>query len=184
MKKIILIYGVIAGAIVATSMVWGFLVSDSSGDGMQMLEIMGYLIMLIALSVIFFGIKKYRDDELGGVITFGTAVMVGLGISGVASIIYVITWEIYLAQTNYAFMSDYIAAALENMEAAGAGPAEIQSASANFDVMAERYRNPLYRLGITFIEIFPVGLLITLISATILRKSDTLPECSNSSNRE
>ena len=175
MKKIILIYGVIAGAIVAVSMVWGFLVSDSSGEGMQMLEIMGYLIMLIALSVIFFGIKKYRDDELGGVITFGTAVLVGLGISVVASIIYVVTWEIYLAQTNYAFMNEYITASLESMKAAGATAAEVQAASADFDVMAERYKNPMFRVGITFVEIFPVGLLITLISAAILRKSEVLP---------
>ena len=176
MKKIVLIYGVIAGAIVAASMVWGFMVSDSSGEGMQMLEVMGYLIMLIALSVIFFGIKKYRDEELGGVITFGTAVLVGIGISVVASIIYVVTWEIYLAQTDYAFMNEYIAAALENMEATGASAAEISAASADFDVMAERYKNPMFRLGITFVEIFPVGLLITLISAAILRKSDVLPE--------
>lgn len=175
MKKIVLIYGVIAGAIVAASMVWGFLVSDSSGEGMQMLEVMGYLIMLIALSVIFFGIKKYRDDELGGVITFGTAVLVGLGISIVASIIYVITWEIYLAQTNYAFMNEYVAASLDSMRASGATAEEIQVAAADFDVMAERYKNPMFRLGITFVEIFPVGLLITLISAAILRKSEALP---------
>lgn len=175
MKKIILIYGVIAGAIIAASMVWGFAVSDSSGEGMQMLEVMGYLIMLIALSVIFFGIKKYRDDELGGVITFGAAVLVGIGISAVASIIYVVTWEIYLAQTNYAFMGDYIAAALEKMETEGASAAEIEAVSAEFNVMAEQYKKPLYRLGITFIEIFPVGLLITLISAAILRKSEVLP---------
>jgi hypothetical protein len=175
MKKIILIYGVIAGAIVAASMVWGIMVSDSSGEGMQTLEIMGYLIMLIALSVIFFGIKKYRDHELGGVITFGTAVLVGLGISIVASIIYVVTWEIYLAQTNYAFMTEYVAANLASMEAAGASAAEIQAASANFDVMVERYKNPMFRLGITFVEIFPVGLLISLVSAVILRKSNVLP---------
>lgn len=175
MKMIILVYGIIAGSIVAVSMVWGIWVSDSSGESMAVLEYVGYLIMLVALSVIFVGIKKYRDDELGGVISFGTAVLVGLGISLIASIIYVGVWEIYLAQTNYAFMNDYIAGALAAKEAAGATPAEMHAATAEFDAMRENYRNPLFRLGITFLEIFPVGLLITLISAAILRKSEVLP---------
>lgn len=175
MKKIILVYGLIAGTIVAASMVWGIWVNAGEGEGMAMLEYMGYLIMLIALSVIFFGIKKYRDDDLGGVISFGTAAMVGLGISLVASAIYIIVWEVYLAQTNYAFMDDYIASQLADKAAAGATPEELDAAEAGFDAIREQYRQPLYRLGITFLEIFPVGLLITLISAAVLRKSEVLP---------
>jgi len=175
MRKIILVYGLIAGSIVAISMVWGIWANAGDGESMAVLEYMGYLIMLIALSVIFFGIKKYRDDDLGGVISFGAAALVGLGISLVASSIYIVVWEIYLAQTDYAFMNDYIASQLSDIAASGATPAELEAAAASFATIREQYQQPLYRLGITLLEIFPVGLLITLISAAILRKSEVLP---------
>ena len=79
MKKIILTYGLIAGTIVIASGILGIeLVDVGETEAMANLEYVGYLVMLVALSVIFIGIKKYRDQELGGVITFGTAALVGL----------------------------------------------------------------------------------------------------------
>lgn len=175
MKRIILVYGVISGVIIVGSAIWGISVADVSGESMVALEYLGYLIMLIALSVVFVGIKKYRDQELGGVITFGTATLVGLGISVVASVIYVCAWEFYLAQTDYAFMNDYIAARIAENEATGITGAELEAVVADMERIREQYQKPLYRMGITFLEIFPVGLLITLISAAILRKSEILP---------
>ena len=173
MQRIILVYGAISGVIIIGSIIWGMAIAGN--DGMAMLEYLGYLIMLIALSVVFVGIKKYRDQELGGVITFGTAVLVGLGISAIASVIYVCAWEVYLAQTDYAFMNDYIAAAIAGKEAAGVSGAELQEFMASMEAMREQYAQPLYRVAITFLEIFPVGLLITLISGAVLRRSEVLP---------
>jgi hypothetical protein len=175
MRKIIIVYGLISGLIIIGSALWGIELTDISGDKVATLEYVGYLIMLIAMSVIFIGIKKYRDQELGGVITFSTAALVGLGISLVASAVYVTIWEIYLAQTDYAFMDDYISSSIAAQEAAGASAAELESSAASMEVMREQYKNPLFRLGMTFLEIFPIGLLITLISAAILRKSEILP---------
>lgn len=176
MKKIILIYGLIAGTIVIAAGILGIeLVDASATETMANLEYVGYLVMLVALSVIFVGIKKYRDQELGGVITFGTAVLVGLGISAVAGVVYVAVWEIYLAMTNYAFMDDYIASVIAAKEAGGAAPAELEETVASMERMREQYRNPLFRLSITFLEIFPVGALITLISSAFLRRSENLP---------
>ena len=178
MKRLILTYGLISGGIVAASMVWGIMVSASDGESMATLEYVGYLIMLVALSVIFIGIKKYRDQELGGVITFGTGMLVGLGISVVAAIIYVVTWEIYLAQTDHAFINDYIADAIASKKAAGISGADLDAAIAELDKMREQYAKPLYRIGVTFLEILPVGILISLISAAVLRKSEILPASS------
>jgi hypothetical protein len=172
MNRIILVYGIVSGVIIIGSAIWG---AELAGESVAALEYLGYLIMLIALSVVFIGIKKYRDKELGGVITFGTAVLVGLGISIVASVIYVAAWEIYLAQTDYAFIDDYIAATLANEQAAGVTDEELQAIIGSMEVIRQQYSEPLYRLGMTFLEIFPVGLLITLVSAAILRRSDVLP---------
>lgn len=176
MKRIILIYGVIAGAIVIASAILGIeLVDSSETAAIANLEYLGYLIMLVALSIIFIGIKKYRDHELGGVITFGTAALVGLGISAVAGVVYVAAWEVYLATTGYAFMDDYIASVMAAREAEGATGAELKETAASMESMRAQYQDPLFRLPITFLEIFPVGMLITLVSSAFLRKSENLP---------
>jgi hypothetical protein len=171
----ILVYGVISGVIIIGSAIWGAELAGASGESIVALEYLGYLIMLIALSVVFIGIKTYRDQELGGVITFGTATLVGLGISVVASVVYVAAWEIYLARTDYAFIDDYIAATLANEQAAGVTGTELEAMIGSMEVLRQQYAQPLYRLGMTFLEIFPIGLLITLVSAAILRKSEILP---------
>lgn len=175
MQRIILVYGVISGVIIIGSAIWGAELAAASGESMAALEYLGYLIMLIALSVVFVGIKKYRDQELGGVITFTTAALVGLGISVVASVVYVAAWEVYLAQTDYAFIDDYIAATLASERAAGVSGEELEAMIGSMEAVRRQYAEPLYRLGMTFLEIFPVGLLITLLSAAVLRKSEVLP---------
>ena len=169
MTRIILTFGILSGAIVIVNAIIGLSFADES-TSMQFLEWMGYLFMLVALSVIFIGIKRYRDQELGGVITFGSAFLVGLGIAAVAGVVYVVVWEVYLAQTDYRFIEDYIASVLATKEAAGIPAAEMQKAIEEMNVMREQYGNPLFRLPMTFIEIFPVGLLISLISAALLRR--------------
>ncbi len=176
MKRIILIYGVISGLVVIGSMIIGIVVGfDDNPESVVNLEYVGYLIMLVALSIIFVGIKRYRDQELGGVITFGTAFVVGLGISAIAGVMYVAVWEIYLAMTDYAFMDQYIASVIASEEAKGVVGAELDALIADLDKQRQMYGNLFLRLGITFMEIFPVGLVIALISAAILRKSEVLP---------
>ncbi len=174
MKKTITTYGLIAGAIIAFVVALG-LAFDSSSEHLATLEWLGYAIMIIAFSVIFVAIKGYRDRELGGVIRFGTAFGVGIGVTLVASVIYVVAWEVNLAITDYAFMEDYTQSLIAAEAAAGASDAELAALQADMDVMKERYSNPLFRVPITLLEIFPVGLLISLISAAVLRNSKVLP---------
>ena len=176
MRKIILTYGVISGLVVIGSMIFGIVIGlDENAESGTNLEYIGYLIMLVALSIIFVGIKRYRDQELGGVITFGTAFLVGIGITAVAGAMYVAVWEIYLAMTDYAFMDQYIAAMIATEEAKGISAAEMDALVADLEQQRRIYGNLLFRLGITFMEIFPVGLVIALISAAILRKSEVFP---------
>ncbi len=169
MKRLSLIYGSISGLIIITSVIISMTVVDSTH--LAGLEFLGYLIMLVALSVIFFGIRKYRDEELGGVIRFGTAVRLGLGISLVASAIHVGVWEVYLAATDYAFVEEYSESVLAGYEDDGLSDAEMAEETQKVAVAVERYSSPLFRMPITFLEIFPVGLLVTLISAGVLRRS-------------
>jgi hypothetical protein len=172
MQRIILTYGAIAGFIVIGSAILGLALSG--GEEVHAEEWLGYLIMLIALSLIFLGIKRYRDEHLGGVIRFGTATLVGLGIAAVAGVIYVAVWEAYLAMTDYAFMEQYTRGVIEAKQAEGVTGDELQAVADNMESMKRQYANPLFRLPMTFLEIFPVGLLITLISAAILRNRKAL----------
>lgn len=167
-----LIYGALAGAVVVCIITLG-MAFELPGHATS--EWIGYLVMLVALSLIFVGVKRYRDIECGGVIKFGRAFKVGLGIAAVAALIYVLGWEIYLAASGRDFMAKYSASIIEGMRAEGASSAAIQSAIGEMQDLAMRYKSPLFRIPITFVEIFPVGLLVALVSAALLRNPRLLP---------
>ncbi len=131
----------------------------------------GYLTMIVALTAVFLGVKRYRDKVHGGVIRFVPALMVGLGISVVASLFYTVGWEISLAASGFDVGNAYSRTAVEAARSAGAPEAEIQRVAEQAAAFARMYANPLYRLPITFVEIFPIGVLISLISAALLRNS-------------
>lgn len=172
MKRIVLVYGSIAGVIVTASLTLSM--AASTGHGVAGL-VVGYLSMLIALSMVFVGVKKYRDEHLGGVIRFSTALAVGLGISLVASLFYALGWEAYLFATDYRFMPDYMASTIATKRAGGASAAEIARLSAEMQDFAKTYTNPVMRLLISMSEIAPVAIIMTLISAALLRKRDFMP---------
>jgi len=173
MKKLILIYGVVSGAIIIGSSIIG-INAASGNEEAEFTAWMGYLIMVVALSMVFVGVKRHRDRELGGVIKFGTAFLVGLGISVVASVIYVLGWEMNLAMTDYAFIEQYTSSVIRTKTAAGLAGAELDQLVQEMNVLTERYANPLFRMPMTFVEIFPVGLLVSLISAGLLKNSQFL----------
>jgi hypothetical protein len=173
MSRIILIFGTVAGLVVAVPMC--LLVANADPGSAATSHFTGYLIMLLALSLVFVGVKRLRDRELGGVIRFVPALLAGLGISAVAGVIYVIGWEITLAVTDFAFVDSYSNAAIEAARARGASASEVAAVVAKMNEFRQQYANPLFRLPVTFIEIFPVGLLVSLISAALLRNSRFLP---------
>ncbi len=172
MTRLITTYGAIAGIIelILLALSMG-LVADHGMLGMAL----GYLSMLIALSLVFAGVKKYRDEHLGGVIGFGKALGVGLGIAGLAALFYVIGWEAYMWSTDYRFVAEFSAKALADMQARGDSADALAKAKADMDAFAEMYANPAMRMGITLTEIAPVALLVPLISALLLRRPGFMP---------
>ncbi len=170
MKRIIWLYGSISGAVIIGSMI-----VTMNLAGLADSEWMGYLTMIVALSVIFLGVKRYRDQELGGVIRFGTAFRLGLGIAAVASLAYVILWEVYLSVTDYAFIHDYTQSILAAREGEGLSGTAFQVELDSMSELEAQYANPLFRLPMTFLEIFPVGLVVALGAAAVLRNSKVLP---------
>jgi hypothetical protein len=171
--KYALTYGLLSGFVIITTMIAGMTLSGHGSFFSS--EWFGYLVMLVVLTFIFVGVKRYRDVERGGVIRFLPAFAMGLGIAVAAGIAYVAVWEIYLALTDYKFMDQYIAGIIRARQAEGASAAALAEEMTKLDSMRTSYRNPLFRIPMTFLEIFPVGLLVSLVSALLLRNPRLLP---------
>lgn len=170
MFRIMLVYGAIAGVITIALMSLGMALSEGTGSQLQ-----GYLTMLVVLSLIFVGIKRYRDKALGGVIKFAPAFGLGAGIAAVAGLFYVLSWEASLHLTDFAWMEVYQQSAIAGYEAKGLSGDALAEKVEALEAMMANYRNPVVRLPITFLEIFPVGLLVALISAALLRNPKVFP---------
>lgn len=174
MLRKILLYGMIAGLIVGVPMVatWTLL------NGHQPLKhsmFIGYATMLVALSTIFIAIKRHRDVDGGGVIKFWPALGLGLGISVVAGLLYVVAWELTQAISHMDFAGDYTASMIAHQKAKGMSGEALAKFTAEMEAFKTQYANPLYRWPMTFIEIFPVGVLVSIVSAALLCNSRFLP---------
>lgn len=175
MKKTVITFGLIGGVII---MIFTFIIAtlcDRDMIAFERAEIVGYASMVIALSMIFFGIKSYRDNQGGGKITFWKGVQVGVLITAIASALYVVGGEAYTAY-NPAFapkvMEKYKEMETKKMEQRGSSREEIDATIKQMSDMMKLMENPLFRVPIYLIEIFPVGLIITLLSAALLRKRE------------
>ena len=173
MKKNVLVFGLIAGLVVSVfmgaSMIYMNNNSDASHGTSSM--VVGYLSMLIAFSLIFVAVKNYRDKQNGGVISFGQAFKMGLLISLIASTMYVIMWAFVYNFYMPDFMDKYCAQMIENARATST-PAELQKTIDEMNKNKELYKSPVFFVLFTYAEILPVGLLVALITALILKKKD------------
>lgn len=168
MRKVVLTYGLIAGAIIAVLMVVTFSLSKPETGDFAMSYVLGYATMIVSLSMIFLAIKSYRDNYLGGVIPFGRGFLVGLYVSIFASILYVVSWKVFSSIAMPDFWDQYAKHSIDALTKSGASPAEIAAKTKEL----EYYKTmpPLVEWGMTFLEIFPVGLVISAVSALILRR--------------
>ena len=167
MQKLILNYGIIAGVIVSAMLLVMF-----TGIEIDLFygQLLGYSSMIIAFSTIFFAIRSHRDKNLDGEITFGKAFLMGLGVTLVASALYVIAWMIISNTIGKDFMANYYQQTVEQLKSSDLSETEIATKIKEMDTYVELYKNPIMKIGITFLEIFPVGLIISIIAALILRK--------------
>ena len=174
MLRKILFFGAVGGVIVGAPML--ALTALGGGEALyQGGEILGFATMLIAFSTVFIAIKRQRDVDGGGVIRFWPAVGLGLGISLVASLFYVVSWELTQMIGNADFWTVYAEGTIGKLKADGASPEKIATVTAEMARWAELYKNPLIRIPITFSEVLPIGVLVTGVSAALLRNSRFLP---------
>jgi hypothetical protein len=169
MKKTIVVFGLISGAISALMMVATMLFADNIGFDRG--YFIGYTTLVLSFLLVFFGIRSYRDNAGHGQITFAKAFVVGIGITLISCVCYVVAWQILYFKFMPDFMDKYGAHVLDKLKASGASAAAVEAKAEQLKHYQEMYNNPLYNAALTFLEPFPVGLLITLISAAILRRN-------------
>jgi hypothetical protein len=168
MKRIVLTFGLISGALLSAMMLASMPFIDEIGfDNAQ---VIGYTTMVLAFLLVFFGIRSYRENIGGGAISFGRAMSVGVLITVVASVCYVATWQFIYHRLAPDFVEKYAAHSIEKARTSGASEAELAVTRQKMARFADMYQNPFINVGITFIEVFPVGLVMTLVSAGILRR--------------
>ena len=170
MLRKILSYGVVAGLIVGVPLS-ALTIAMAGKPPLPYGVALGYLMMLIALSAVFVAIKRHRDVELGGTIRFWPAFGLGLGISVVAGVFYVIAWESAVAFTGLDFGTDYAKIMIEQKRAEGVSGEALAKFIAEMEQFKVQYANPLWRLPMVFAEIFPIGVLVSAVSAGLLRNS-------------
>jgi len=168
MKKTIWTFGLIAGGILSVMMLAVLPFQDSIGFDRG--AVIGYTTMVVAFLLVFFGIRSYRDNVGGGTVSFGRAFAVGALIVVVAGVCYVATWELIYFKLSPGFAEKYAAYTIEKAKASGATQEAIDKKVAEMRKFTEMYRNPLMNAAITFLEPLPVGLVIALVSAGILRR--------------
>jgi hypothetical protein len=172
MKKNIVIHGLIAGIVVSALML--VIVNNLSHCGGNLdfdtSMVIGYASMLVALSLVFVGIRNYRNKYNGGVISFGKAFKTGIMIVLIASTIYVIAWLV----DYFFFIPDFAeklsAQMLDELRASGASQIEIDKETKEMANFVRNYKNPFFVAMMTYVEILPVGLIVTLISSLILKR--------------
>lgn len=178
MKKVIITYGLISGVIIA-ALVW---VTTSLCE-MDVISLdygmfIGYASMLIALTMVFFGIKSYRDNYSGGRITFWKAVQIGFLISLIAATMYFLgAVSYYLAFPGFdeRFLAKFTVHMVGKLQASGASQAEIDEVYKTVEMMRGLFKNPLTFYLVALMEFLPVGIIVTLISSALLRKKEVLP---------
>ena len=172
MKRTSLIFGTISGVIISTFMGTTMaIVGCGAGDMGYGSMILGFSAMVAAFAFIFVGIKNYRDKQNGGVITFGKGFLLGFMISFIASTLYVLTWAVEFHFFMPDFIDKYAAMQVKDVHASGMTGAALESALKDIETATYNYKhNPFYFAMYTYAEILPVGIIITLISALILKR--------------
>jgi len=177
MRKIVLTFGLISGFIISVLTGGSLVFAEKFGSGHSLA--LGYTIMVASFLLIYFGIRSYRDHTLPGQISFGRAFACGVLITLITTVCYVVTWEVLYFNFMPHFMDSYFAAQIHKVQSAGLDSATTAAQVAAIERSQQLYQNPLINMAYTFVEPLPVGLLITLISAALLRRKAPAPNNSS-----
>lgn len=174
MRKTVLRFGLISGAVISVLMLLTMRLHDAVGFETGGL-ILGYTTMVLAFLLIYFGVRSYRDNVAGGTVRFGRAFVVAALIGLISSLCYVATWEVIYFKFMPDFMDKYNARVIEQARAAGESEAVIAKRKEEMAKFNAMYHNPAFNAAVTLVEPLPVALLVALVSAGVLSRRRRSP---------
>jgi hypothetical protein len=169
MKRIVLIYGSILGLLLSINLVYMVYQCYTNPD-FQPNMVLGFAVILVMLSLVPFGIKSYRNNQLNGTISLGKAFSTGALIALVGSTIYVIVWLVAYYVYVPDFMDKYSVHELRNAIKNGASLQDIARIKKESDNYKELYKSPFWVVVLTYIEVLPLGLAVAFVSSIALRR--------------
>jgi hypothetical protein len=174
MKKTVLTFGLLSGVVSATLMTANMAFVE--GIGFDRGLYIGYTVIVISFLFVYFGIRSYRDNVLGGRISFAKGFQAGILITLISCVFYVGAWLVTYPVFFPDFGEKYVAHMVDEQRANGASQAEIDQTMKQGEDLKKILDNPFTNAAVTFTEPFPVGLLVTLISAAVLRNAPKAPQ--------
>lgn len=178
MKRNVLIFGSIIGIILVIHIMYMVHLIYNQPD-FQSNDVLGYIFLFGVFSLVFFGIRNYRNKELNGFISLGQAFKTGALIAFLASTIYVIFWLFYYYLYVPDFLERYIDHVMLEAERAGATEAELSDKSEQMEQFSSLYQGPFMVGLITYMEVLPIGLVVAFVSSLILKKKPANDELEN-----
>lgn len=166
MKKIVMTYGLISGAIMGIYLLACIPYFKNMEDAEHSM-LVGYTVMVLGFSMIYFAIARFKKLNDGN-LTYGQGVKIGLQVMLISTVMYCIVWMILSYTVFPNFMDDYTAVMINKLKASGASEAKIAADTKEMKDMAELYKNPVMRFLFTFIEPLPAGVPIALITPLFL----------------
>lgn len=167
MKRFTLLLSIAGGVFVSIFMV--ILVKYCNPQHALTNMLITYAAMIIAFSVIFVAVKKERDSN-GGVITFGKALGIGLMITLITSTIYAAVWLVDYYVFMPDFMDKYTDHIIQQLKASHLPPQELKEKIDQANRNREMYGSFIGMTMEAYMEILPVGLIVSIIAALILKR--------------
>ncbi len=168
MRKDVWKYGLLSGLALAITM--GLTVPFEHHIKATYGMAVGYTLMVLSFLIVFVGVKHYRDTECGGYLTFGRAFAAGVLMMLISCVCYVAMWEALTATVEKNFAHDYAAGMVKRAQNSGLQGAALDAKTAEAHQFEVMYSNPLYRMSMTLLEPLPVGIVMALVTAGILRR--------------
>ena len=168
MKKDVLKYGLLSG--IALAILLALTVPFEHHTSARWGLAIGYTIMVLSFLMVFVGVKHYRDNECRGSITFARALAAGVLMMLISCACYVAMWEVLMATVERNFAHEYTAGLVKRARNSGLQGAALEARIAEVRKFEAMYSNPLYSAAITLLEPLPVGMVMALVTAGVLRR--------------
>jgi hypothetical protein len=169
MKRNVLIFGLVLGTILASHGVYMMSVVYNNPE-FESNDVVGYAAMIVVFSLIFVGIRNYRNKELNGVISFGKAFKTGALIALLGSTMYVVFGLTYYYVFVPDFLDKYELHVISQATRNGATASELAARTEEMNQFKEMYKNPIFAVLISYAEVLPIGLVVALVSSLILKR--------------